>query len=62
MVAWKISVSTTEDKVHLVHFLDLLLNFLFPRRAIRLCREPYEALGACMFTSTARFLGGPNMT
>ena len=32
------------------------LNFLFPRRATRLRREPHEALGACTFTSPARSL------
>ena len=34
-------------------------NFLFPRRATRLRRKPYEALGACMFTSPVSFLGIP---
>ena len=38
------------------------LNFLFPRRATRLQREPYEALGAGEFTSPVRFLGGSNVT
>ena len=38
------------------------LNFLFPRRATRLRREPYETLGACKFTSTVRFLGESNVT
>ena len=38
------------------------LNFLFPRRATRLRREPYEALGACKFTSPVRFLGESNIT
>ena len=38
------------------------LNSLFPRRATRLRREPYETLGACKFTSPACFLGGPNVT
>ena len=33
------------------------LNFLFTPRATRLLREPYEALGACKFTSSVRFLG-----
>ena len=38
------------------------LNFLFPRHATRLRREPYEALGACKFTSPVRFLGESNVT
>ena len=38
------------------------LNFLFPQRATRLRREPYGALGACKFTSPARFLGEFNVT
>ena len=38
------------------------LKFLFSRRATRLRQEPYEALGACKFTSPARFLGGSNVT
>ena len=38
------------------------LNFLFPRRATRLRREPYGALGACKFTSPVRFLGESNVT
>ena len=38
------------------------LNFLFPRRATRLRREPYEALGACQFTSPVRCLGESNVT
>ena len=38
------------------------LNFLSPRRATRLRREPYEALGACKFTSQAHFLRGSNVT
>ena len=38
------------------------LNFLFPRRATRLQREPYGVLGACKFTSPVRFLGESNVT
>ena len=38
------------------------LNSLFPRRATRLRREPYEALGTCKFTSPAPFFGGSNVT
>ena len=38
------------------------LNFLFPRRATQLRREPYEALGACKFKSPVRFLGKSNVT
>ena len=38
------------------------LNFLFPRRATRLRREPFEVLGACKFTSSVRFLGESNVT
>ena len=38
------------------------LNFPFPWHATRLRREPYEALGACKFTSPARFLGGYDVT
>ena len=37
-------------------------NFLFPRRATRLRREPHEALGACKFTSPVRFPGESNVT
>ena len=45
----KISASTTEDKVCLIRFWTTRgrSNFLFPRRATRLRREPYEALGGC---------------
>ena len=43
---------TTRDRLH----------FLFPRRATRLRPEPYEALGACKFTSPVRFLGESNAT
>ena len=65
----KIGASTTEDKVYLVRFLDdpgpikpAGLNFLFPRRATRLRREPCESFSACTFTSPVRFLGGANVT
>ena len=60
----KNSASTTEDKLYLVRFLDDPgpINFLFPRCATRLRREPNEALGACKFTSPARFIGGFNVT
>ena len=37
-------------------------SFLFPRRATRLRRGPYQALGACKFTSPVHFLGGSNLT
>ena len=38
------------------------LNSLFPRRATRLRRKPYEAVGACKFTSPVSFLGESNVT
>ena len=37
------------------------LNFLFPRRATQLRREPYEALGACKFTLLVCFLVESNV-
>ena len=60
----KVSTSTTEDKVYLVRFVDDLgpIKLPLPRRATRLQREPFEALGACKFTSPARFLRGSNVT
>ena len=61
----KISASTIEDKVYLVCFLDDPGPIKFPLPpacATRLRQEPYEALGACKFTSPARFLGGSNVT
>ena len=66
----KISASTTEDKLYLVRFLDdpgPIKLHLPPARyttstgATRLRREPYEALGACKFTSPVRFRGESNL-
>ena len=60
----KISASITEDKVYLVSFLDDPgpIKLPLPRRATRIRREPYEALGACKFTLPVRVLGESNVT
>ena len=60
----KNSASTTEDKIYLVRFLDdpgPIKNLLTPVRYTTSRRGPYETLGACKFTSPARFLGGSNV-
>ena len=64
MMLGKPNASTSEDNIYLVRFRDDPgpVNFTFLRRATRLRRELYEALGACTFTSPARFLGGSNVT
>ena len=48
----KISASTTEDGVYLVRVWTIRgrSSSLFPRRATRPQRGPYEVLGACRFT------------
>ena len=48
-------------KVYLARFLDDPgpIKLPLPRRATPLRREPCESLGACKFTSPARFLGDP---
>ena len=50
--------------MYLVRFLDdpgpIKLS-LFPRRATRPQRRPYEVFGACRSTKPARSLGGSNV-
>ena len=62
----KLSTSATEDKVYLVRFLydprPVKLLFSPERDATQPRREPYEAFGACKFTSPARLLAGSNVT
>ena len=48
MAVLKIIAGTTQDKVYLIGFLDDpgRLYFIYPLRATRLRREPYDDLGA----------------
>ena len=63
-MAWKISASTTEDKIYLVRFLNDLGPIKFPLSPARYTNSTGAIRGSwCLHvTSPVRVLGGSNVT